>query len=62
MADGIVATSSNATSAHVVCSAMDHLPQLQPLVPIENRSANQQAEHGNTNSQQAADVMHSVPG
>jgi hypothetical protein len=42
--------------------AMDHLPQLQPLVPIENRSANQRAEHGNTNSQQAADVMHSVPG
>ena len=41
--------------------AMDHLPQLQPLVPIKNRSANQQAEHGNTNSQQAADVMHSVP-
>jgi hypothetical protein len=46
----------------MVGDSLDHLPELQPLVPIENRSANQQAEHGNTNSQQAADVMHSVPG
>lgn len=42
--------------------AMNHLPQLQPLVTIHDRRTNQQAEHGDTNGQQTADVMHSVPG
>ena len=41
--------------------AMNHLPQLQPLVTIDNRRADQQAEHGNTNGQQTADVMQPVP-
>jgi hypothetical protein len=31
---------------------MDRLPQLQPLLTIENSSADQQAEHSNTNRQQ----------
>jgi hypothetical protein len=31
---------------------MNHLPQLQPLVTIKNSSADQQAEHSNTNRQQ----------
>lgn len=41
---------------------MDHLPQLQPLVTIEDCSTDQQAEHGDTNGQQRTDVMQPVPG